>query len=122
MTLRSDLPLPLEEVYGAMHQPEFARLVLPSRTQLTPLCRRHRIRTLKVFGSVLRSDFTEDSDVDLLVEFEPGHVPGFLHLHEIAEDLSTLMQGRRVDLVTERSLNPRLRDRILASAEVLFAA
>lgn len=92
------------------------------RASLDSLCRRHHIRTLKLFGSALRDDFGPDSDVDLLVEFEPAYVPGFLRLHTIAEELSNLAQHRSVDLVTLGALNPRLRARVIADAEVLFAA
>ena len=67
-------------------------------------------------GSVLRQDFGPDSDVDVLVEFEPDHVPGFIALHEMEEELSGLLGGRAVDLVTERFLNRRIRDRVLAGA------
>ncbi len=94
----------------------------PDSDVLALLCFRHYITSLKLFGSALRNDFRPDSDIDVLVEFEPNHVPGFLRLHEIAEELSTLMQGRRVDLVTIQALNPRVRSRVLDSAEVLFAA
>jgi predicted nucleotidyltransferase len=92
------------------------------RTKLAALCRRYHIRRLSLFGSVLRPDFRPDSDVDVLVEFEPGQVPGFLALHEIEAELSKLLDGRKVDLVTQRSLNARLRDRVLSSAEVEYAA
>ena len=90
------------------------------RASLAALCRRHHIRTLSLFGSVLRPSFDPESDVDVLVEFEPNHVPGFLALHEIETDLSKLMGGRKVDLVTKRSLHHRLRDHILATAQVEF--
>src|SRR5439155_19250352 len=92
------------------------------RVALASLCRRRHIRRLSLFGSVLRPDFRPDSDVDVLVEFEPGQVPGFLALHEIEAELSKLLSGRKVDLVTQRALNRRLRDRVLASAEVEYAA
>ena len=92
------------------------------RANLAALCRRHHIRRLSLFGSVLRPDFRPDSDVDVLVEFEPGQVPGFLALHEIETELARLLGGRRVDLVTKRSLNRRLRDRVLASAKLEYAA
>jgi len=91
-------------------------------SSLAALCQRHRIRTLSLFGSVLRSDFRPDSDVDVLVEFEPGQSPGFLALHAIEAELSTLLGGRKVDLVTQRSLNSRIRDRVLATAKVEYAA
>ncbi len=98
-----------------------ARLVLdPDR--LAALCRRHHVRRLALFGSVLRPDFRPDSDVDVLVEFEPEHVPGFIGLHAVEEELAQLTAGHAVDLVTPGALNHRIRDRVLASAEVQFAA
>ncbi len=92
------------------------------RGALADFCGRHHVRKLSLFGSVLRQDFTPDSDVDVLVEFEPDHVPGFIALHEMEEELSGLLGGRTVDLVTERFLNRRIRDRVLAGAEVQYAA
>jgi predicted nucleotidyltransferase len=92
------------------------------RGALADFCRRHHVRKLSLFGSVLRQDFGPDSDVDVLVEFEPDHVPGFFALHDLEEELSGLVGGRRVDLVTERFLNRRVRDRVLASAEIQYAA
>jgi predicted nucleotidyltransferase len=89
---------------------------------LAALCRRHHIRRLSLFGSVLRPDFRPDSDVDMLVEFEPGEVPGFFALYDIEVELSKLVGSRKVDLVTQGSLHPRLRDGIIASAEVEYAA
>ena len=91
------------------------------RERVAALCKRHHIRKLSLFGSVLRDDFRPDSDVDVLVDFEPGHVPGFLGLHGIAEELAELMGQRRIDLVTPKALNARLRDQILAAAEVQYA-
>ena len=91
-------------------------LTIP-QDRLAALCRRRRIRRLSLFGSVLRGDFGPESDVDVLVEFEPGRVPGFLRLHEIEQELSALLGGRRIDLVTPRFLNPRVRGRVLAQAE-----
>jgi len=92
------------------------------RASLAAFCRRHHICRLSLFGSVLRPDFHPDSDVDVLVEFDPGRVPGFLALHEIEAELSKLLGGRKVDLVTQQSLNRRIRDRVLASAQVEYAA
>src|SRR5437868_15292620 len=86
------------------------------REKLGALCRQHHIRRLSLFGSVLRPDFRPDSDVDVLVEFEPGQVPGFLALHEIEAELSKPLGGRKADLATQRSLNRRLRDRVASSA------
>ncbi len=85
-------------------------------------CERHAVRRLSLFGSAVRDDFRPDSDVDVLVEFEPDRSPGMLGLYELEQELSQLLGGRKIDLVTERSLNHRLRDRVLASAEVQYAA
>ena len=81
-------------------------------------CRRRRIRRLALFGSVLRRDFRPSSDVDVLVEFEPGHTPG-LAFFEMEEELSRLF-GRKVDLSTPQFLSPRFRNRVQSEAEVLF--
>jgi hypothetical protein len=90
------------------------------RDEIAAFCRRHHIRKLSLFGSVLRDDFQPDSDVDVLVEFEPGHVVGF-GIVEIEEELSRLFGGHKVDMVREKYLNRRLRNRILASAQVQYA-
>ena len=84
-------------------------------------CLRHHIRKLSLFGSVLRDDFRSDSDVDVLVEFEPGHVPGMIRFVQMEKELSSLMGGQKVDLVTAKFLNRRIRDRVLADAEVQYA-
>jgi len=89
---------------------------------IAEICRKHGISRFALFGSVLRDDFGPDSDVDVLVEFEPEHVPGFFGLHCIEQELGALFGNHRIDLLTFRSLNPRLRDRILAQAEILYAA
>jgi uncharacterized protein len=90
------------------------------RGRIAEFCRRHHIRRLAFFGSVLRGDFRPDSDVDVLVEFEPGHTPG-LEIVDIEEELSGLLGGRRVDLVNPKYLNRHLKDRVLAEAEVQYA-
>ena len=96
-----------------------ARLPI-DRRQLESFCRRHFIHRLALFGSVLRDDFGPQSDVDVLVEFEQGHVPG-LAFFSIQEELAGLL-GRKVDLHTPASLSRYFRDRVLAEAEVQFAA
>ncbi|MEO6324284.1 MAG: nucleotidyltransferase family protein [Thermoanaerobaculia bacterium] len=83
-------------------------------------CSDHHIRKLALFGSVLRDDFGPESDVDVLVEFEEGHVPGFAFI-EMKDELSNLMGGRRIDLITPKFLLPLMRERVLAAAEVLYA-
>jgi predicted nucleotidyltransferase len=90
------------------------------RDAVSAFCRRHCIKRLAFFDSVIRDDFRPDSDLDMLVEFEPGQVPG-LDFIAIERELSELL-GRRVDLVTPKSLMHRIRDQVLASAEPLFSA
>jgi len=90
-------------------------------------CRRHHIRRLSLFGSVVRGasaggvsgGFTPSSDVDVLVDFAPGQTPG-LALIDMQDELSGLLNNRRVDLVTEKFLNRRIRQSVLASAVVLY--
>jgi len=90
------------------------------RQMLADFCRRHHIRKLSLFGSVLRDDFRPDSDVDVLVEFEPGYPVG-LRIIAMEEEFSRMLGGHKVDIVSEKYLNWRLRDRILGSAEVQYA-
>jgi len=89
------------------------------RQKIMDFCRRHHIRRLAFFGSVLRNDFGPESDVDVLVEFEPGHVPGLAFL-SMEEELSRIL-GRKVDLNTPGFLSPYFRDQVLAEAEVQYA-
>jgi uncharacterized protein len=90
------------------------------RDAIAEFCRRHHIRKLALFGSVLRDDFRPDSDIDVLVEFEPGHVLGFAIL-DMEEELSRLFEGHKVDIIQEKYLNPRVRGSVLATAEVEYA-
>ena len=94
---------------------------LVDHAALAAVCRRHHIQWLAVFGSHARGDARQDSDVDVLVDFEPGMTPGF-GIVRVAEALRPVFGSRRVDLVTRRGLAPRLRDGILASARALYAA
>ena len=88
--------------------------------KLAEFCQRHHIRKLALFGSVLRDDFRDDSDVDILVEFEPGHPVGLIRLGGIELELSQLL-GRRVDLRTPEDLSPYFRRQVLESAAVQYA-
>jgi hypothetical protein len=90
------------------------------RRQIAEFCRKHHIRKLSFFGSVLRDDFGPESDVDALVEFEPGHTPG-LAFFSIERELSELL-GRKVDLNTAGFLNRRIRDEVLKEAEAQYVA
>ncbi len=88
---------------------------------LSDFCRRNQIRRLSVFGSALRSDFRPESDIDILVEFAPEAEVGFLALIRMQRELAALL-GRPVDLVPRTGLKPAIRDEILQSEEVLYAA
>ena len=96
------------------------RIFIP-KDKIADFCRRHHIRRLSVFGSALRDDFREDSDVDILVEFEPGHVPGLLKLARMERELSRLLGGRKVDLRTPDDLSRYFRAEVLEEAEVQYA-
>ncbi len=95
------------------------RVTFP-RDTINEFCRRHHIRRLAFFGSVLREDFRDDSDVDVLVEFESGHVPG-LAFFAIEEAVSQIL-GRKVDLNTPQFLSPYIRGEALAEAEEQYVA
>lgn len=88
------------------------------KEQIAAFCRRHHIRKLALFGSVLRDDFRPDSDVDVLVEFEPGHVPG-LDIVTMADELGELL-GRTVDLRTPQELSRYIRSEVMAESEVQY--
>ena len=92
-----------------------------SQTQIADFCQRHRIRWLALFGSVLRDDFGPESDVDVLVEFEPRARLGLIAYASIQRELSELLQ-RPVDLVTRDGLKPLIKRAVLDSAEVIYAA
>ena len=92
-----------------------------SKEALAAFCREHGIKRLAVFGSALRDDFGPDSDVDVLVEFEPGRVPGLLGVAGLELELSRIFTGRKVDLRTPEDLSSYFRQDVLATAEVQFA-
>lgn len=88
------------------------------RKIIADFCRKHHVRRLAFFGSVLRDDFRADSDVDVLMEFEPGRVPG-LAFFAMERELSEIL-GRRVDLNTPQFLSPHFRSRVLTEAEAQY--
>ena len=87
--------------------------------ELAVFCRRHHIRRMALFGSALRQDLRPDSDIDILVEFEPGHTPG-LSFFAMQDELSRLW-GRSVDLNTPQFLSPYFRQQVQAEAQVIYA-
>lgn len=94
-----------------------AKIPVPS-DKIAELCQRYHIRKLALFGSVLRDDFQADSDIDVLVEFEPGHTPGFAFI-DVQDKLAELFK-RTVDLNTPQDLSQYFREQVLAEAEVYY--
>ncbi len=88
------------------------------RKKLDDFCRRHHIRKLSIFGSAIHGDIRQDSDIDVLVEFEPGHVPG-LAFFSMEQELTEIL-GRKVDLNTPQFLSPNFRSQVVAEAETLY--
>jgi hypothetical protein len=97
-----------------------SRIAVPDQ-QVADLCRRYQVHRLALFGSVLRDDFRFDSDVDILVDFEPAAQVGFVALARLQRELAELL-GRPVDLVPRSGLKPVIREDVLASAEEIYAS
>jgi predicted nucleotidyltransferase len=95
-------------------------MIAVEREKVAEFCRRRHIRRLSLFGSVLRPDFRPDSDVDVLVEFQPARVVGLIRLAGMERELSGVI-GRKVDIRTAADLSRYFRDEVLAKAEVLYA-
>jgi predicted nucleotidyltransferase len=95
--------------------------VVFDRARLVEFCRRHHIRKLSFFGSVLGESFRPDSDIDVLVEFDAKHVPGLLTLAGLEIELSELL-GRRADVRTAEDLSRYFRDEVVQRAELVYAA
>ncbi len=89
--------------------------------KIAEFCQRHHIRRLALFGSALRDDFTPDSDVDVLVEFEPGTRVGMIRLAGIELELSEILD-RKVDMHTPGFISKYFRDQVLAEAENQYVA
>jgi uncharacterized protein len=87
--------------------------------RISKFCRKNHIRRLALFGSVLTRGFRAESDLDILVEFEPGHIPG-LAFFKMEKELSEIL-GRKVDLNTRDFLSPDFRDQIASEAETVYA-
>ena len=93
---------------------------IPSET-ITQFCQRYHIQKLSFFGSVLRADFSPESDIDILVEFEPQHIPGLISLSAMEQELSEIFQ-RKVDLRTPEDLSSYFRQEVIDSAIVQYVS
>ena len=90
------------------------------KEQIEEFCKKHHIRKLSLFGSILRDDFNPESDVDILVEFDPAHIPGLIRLAGMEIELTRVL-GHKVDLRTAQDLSHYFRDEVIESAEVQYA-
>ena len=95
-------------------------VLLDKKADIAAVCRRFQVRELSLFDSVLRPDFRPDSDIDLLVEFNPSASVGLLQFGELQIELESILK-RRVDLVSKRGLRPLVRESILRQIEPLYA-
>jgi predicted nucleotidyltransferase len=91
------------------------------REKIADFCKRNRIRKLSLFGSALKDELREDSDIDFLIEFHPGEAPSFFDLARMERELSKLLGGRKVDLRTPNELSRYFRDEVLSTASVQYA-
>ena len=87
---------------------------------MTEFCKRNHIYKLSLFGSVLRENFRPDSDIDMLVEFDPDHIPGLIRLAGMEIELTDIL-GRKVDIRTPQDLSRYFRQEVINSAEVQYA-
>ena len=106
---------------GTMAVWNFGRACLSTTPFVAAFAGAHGIRRLALYGSALRDDFGPGSDIDLLVEFRPGHTPGLLHLAQMELELEEAL-GRSVELRTPEDLSPYFRDEVTATAQPLYAA
>ncbi len=97
------------------------RNITVPKARIAEFCQRNNIRALYLFGSVLREDFRPDSDIDILVEFEPGHVPGFFSIFDMEQELSRILGGRKIDIRTAKDISRYFREEILSTAELHYA-
>ena len=89
------------------------------KSDIEIFCRKHHIKKLSLFGSILRGDSGPNSDIDILVEFHPNKIPGFFELADMEKELSVYFGGRKVDLRTPNDLSRYFRNEVLKAAEVL---
>ncbi len=97
-----------------------ANLSIP-RNRITSFCREHGIKRLAIFGSALGDNFGPDSDIDILVEFQPDRTPTLFTLAGMEQELSDIFGGRKVDMRTPEDLSRYFRERVIQQAEVQYA-
>lgn len=90
------------------------------KEKITEFCKKNHIRKLSFFGSVISDNFPPDSDIDVLVEFEPGHCPGYIRFAGMRIELSDILGGRKVDLRTPMELSKYFRDEVVSKAVLQY--
>jgi predicted nucleotidyltransferase len=95
--------------------------ILVDSQSLAEMCRRYHVKELSLFGSAVRGEMGPDSDIDILVEFEPGVRIGLIKFESFVDELE-LLSGRRIDLVTKSGLKPWVRPSVLKDARVIYAS
>ncbi len=93
-----------------------------SKKTVAQFCGRYRVKKLSLFGSILGKDFTPKSDIDILVEFDPGFTPTFFTISEMEREMSKLLGGRKVDIRTPEELSSYFRSDVVRESEILYAA
>lgn len=96
-----------------------SKILIP-QDKINEFCRRNKIQTLAFFGSVLRDDFGPESDIDILVDFEPQAQVGFFELYDMESELSLLFGGRKVEIITPKFLSKYFREDVMANVEVYY--
>ena len=91
------------------------------KKKLIAYCKKNHIKKMAFFGSLLRDDFSPTSDIDILVEFEKDHVPGFFNLIRMENDLSLIFNGNKVDIRTPNDLSRYFRKKVISNAVILYA-
>lgn len=99
---------------------ELRELIEKNEERIIEFCKENHIKEISLFGSALRSDFTPDSDIDILVKFEVSHIPGYFDLIRMEEELSSILGQRKVDLRTPGDLSRYFRDSIMDDSEVIY--
>jgi uncharacterized protein len=92
------------------------------KTTIKNFCKKHHIVKLALFGSILRDDFDDNSDIDIIVEFADGHIPGFFGLFEMEDEFTKLLGGRKADIRTPQDLSRYFRDEVLNTMDVEYEA
>ena len=119
MASRNILPNSISNTHIEAGTSRIRQRVSVPEGRLAAFCQKYHIKSLALFGSVLRGDFRPDSDIDVLIEFQTGCTPGLLKLASMESELSLLFANRRVDLRTPQDLSHYFRDRVVSEAVVI---